>query len=442
MLEHYSKQEWRLQRSDWRRRQKSTAKNSPSPYTSLLSQCFTIPLDQDNPTLIVQPLQLLTDDTPYDFTSQPPVPLQFSSHHLDLLFRFLFPHNRFHWVHPEHFMSFGIHFADINYKWVTFFITQQHWVSVIKLLPNFPAYHFLIPIGLTASLVVQRFSELTHIPTEEIRSRGDFFPSTPPGLCGPAAALALLRKFKLKHFSRTKYFLDRCTNHLYDYSHSGIFEILQYAASLDTLFSADEGEISSSAGGNLSSSHTQSAQELIQRTIIQRNLIRYMTPLAPAEYLSDADIQVFIPQLQHQYVDHHVHILPGPRHSLSPLSQPSNCIIFYTTPHIWQVYLKSDQQLTHCVAHHESDPLPATLFPFYTDLECIQFLLRPHSEGWNGFNLLSHILHGQQTLENTLDLYHQIESYRSLPSHLPLFQAGSLSPYFTPTFSFSALQLA
>ncbi len=190
-------------------------------------------------------------------------------------------------------MSFGIHFADINYKWVTFFITQQHWVSVIKLLPNFPAYHFLIPIGLTASLVVQRFSELTHIPTEEIRSRGDFFPSTPPGLCGPAAALALLRKFKLKHFSRTKYFLDRCTNHLYDYSHSGIFEILQYAASLDTLFSADEGEISSSAGGNLSSSHTQSAQELIQRTIIQRNLIRYMTPLAPAEYLSDADIQNF-----------------------------------------------------------------------------------------------------------------------------------------------------
>ena len=321
----------------------------------------SIDQDTDTSTFYFQPLYPLTDDQPYDFESQPPVPLQFSSHHLDLLFLFLFPHNRFHWVHPEHFMTFGPHFAHINYKWVTCFIAQQHWVPVIKLLPNFPAYHFLIPMGLPASLVAQRFLELTHIPPDELRSRGDFFPSTPPGLCGPAAALALLRKFKHKHFSQTKYLLERGINHVLDYSRYGIFEVLQYAAALDTLFPPDPNDIFSSAGGNLSCSPTQPTQELIQRTLLQRKLSRYMTPLTPNEYLADADIEAFIPLLMRKYKHHHIHVISGPRPFLPPLSQFPDCIVFYTTPHTWQAYHKAHNQITQYVTEPEHDTDPPNL---------------------------------------------------------------------------------
>ena len=398
-----------------------------SPYVSLLFQCFSLLTDADkNPTAFhFIPLHRLADDQPYDFESQPPVPSQFSSHHLDLLFRFLFPHNRFHWVHPEHFMTFGAQFAYVNYKWVTCFIAQQHWIPVIKFLPNFPAYHFLIPRGIPVSLVAQRFLELTNIAPNDFRSRGNFFPSTPPGLCGPAAALALMRKFKFKHFSPTKYLIDQPRNHLLDYSRQGIFEILLYVASLDTLFPADPNDIFSFAGGNPSRCPTLPTQENIQRTLLRRKLIRYMTPLTPNDYLSDADIEMFIPWLMRKYQHHHVYVIPGPRPLLSPLSQYPNCIIFYTTPQAWQIYHKTAYQIIQYVIDPGLDINPQHLFPPWTDLECVQFLLRPHSAGWNGVNLLSYILNGQQTLENSLDLFSQICSYRTLPVHQPFFTAGS-----------------
>ena len=412
---------------------------NPSPYTPLLSTCFSLTIDQDEITFRCSPLLSLTDDQPYDFESQPPVPLQFSSHHLDLLFRFLFPHNRFHWVHPEHFMTYGAHFAHINYKWVTFFIAQQHWVAVYKLLPNFHAYHFLVPVGLPASHVTQRFLELTHIPPDELRSRGDFFPSTPPGLCGPAAALTLLRKFKHKHFSQTKYFLEKSSNHLMDYSRHGIFEVLRYAAALDTLFPPDPNDIFSSAGGNLSCSPTQPTQELIQRTLLRRRLTRYMTPLTPDEYLTNEDIDMFIPFLQEKYQQHSIHIISGPRSFLLPLSQFPDCIVFYTTPHTWQAYQKTQHQIIQYVTEPTHDIDPPNLFPPWTNLECIQFLLRPHSPGWNGFNLLAHLLNGYQTLENTMDLFHQIKSQRTLATYRPLFNAGSSLSNFTNQFIFHPL---
>ena len=401
-----------------------------SPYISLLFQCFSVLIDADqNPTdFFFLPLHRLEDDKPYNFELHPTAPSQFSSHHLDLLFRFLFPHNRFHWVHPEHFMTFGAQFAYVNYKWVTCFIAQQHWIPVIKLLPNFPSYHFLIPRGIPVSLVAQRFLELTNIAANDFRSRGNFFPSTPPGLCGPAAALALMRQFKFRHFSPTKYSVDQPKLHLLDYSRQGIFEILLYVASLDTLFPADPGNIFSFAGGHPSRCPTLPTQENIQRTLLRKKLIQYMTPLTPTNYLSDADIKMFIPGLMQKYWPHDVYVISGPCSLLSPLSQYPNCIIFYTTPQAWQIYHKTTHQIIQYIIDPGFDVNTPHLFPPWTDLECVQFLLRPHSAGWNGINLLSYILNGQQTLEHSLDLFSQISSYRTLPLHQPLFTAGSTSP--------------
>ena len=401
-----------------------------SPYISLLFQCFSVLIDADqNPIdFFFLPLHRLEDDKPYNFELHPTAPSQFSSHHLDLLFRFLFPHNRFHWVHPEHFMTFGAQFAYVNYKWVTCFIAQQHWIPVIKLLPNFPSYHFLIPRGIPVSLVAQRFLELTNIAANDFRSRGNFFPSTPPGLCGPAAALALMRQFKFRHFSPTKYSVDQPKLHLLDYSRQGIFEILLYVASLDTLFPADPGNIFSFAGGHPSRCPTLPTQENIQRTLLRNKLIQYMTPLTPTNYLSDADIKMFIPGLMQKYRHHDVYVISGPCSLLSPLSQYPNCIIFYTTPQAWQIYHKTPHQIIQHIIDPGFDVNTPHLFPPWTDLECVQFLLRPHSAGWNGINLLSYILNGQQTLEHSLDLFSQISSYRTLPLHQPLFTAGSTSP--------------
>ena len=401
-----------------------------SPYISLLFQCFSVLMDADhNPTdIFFLPLHRLEDDKPYNFELHPTAPSQFSSHHLDLLFRFLFPHNRFHWVHPEHFMTFGAQFAYVNYKWVTCFIAQQHWIPVIKLLPNFPSYHFLIPRGIPVSLVAQRFLELTNIATNDFRSRGNFFPSTPPGLCGPAATLALMRQFKFRHFSPTKYSVDQPKLHLLDYSRQGIFEILLYVASLDTLFPADPSDIFSFAGGHLSRCPTLPTQEDIQRTLLRNKLIQYMTPLAPTNYLSDADIKMFIPGLMRKYRHHDVYVISGPCPLLSPLSQYPNCVIFYTTPQAWQIYHKTTHQIIQYIIDPGFDVNTPHLFPPWTDLECVQFLLRPHSTGWNGINLLSYILNGQQTLEHSLDLFSQICSYRTLPLHQPLFTAGSTFP--------------
>ena len=356
-----------------------------------------------------------------------------SSHMLHLIFQSLFPVNDYRWLNPEMFMTNGALCGRLSYPWITLFVVDHHWVIVLKVLADKHVYRILAPHRSNIKQAIQRLSDILGIPIGLIRTFGEFFPTTHPGLCGPAAVLTILKHMRLRYFSKalTPY-TPIC--HRDDFSFSNLYLIRQHSLNLELAVPSERellGFPDTRAGGNMGTID----QEAIQHEQLQRNIFLYLSPLTEELYLTNADIQHLIPHYLRYYDNCHFYITPHVEETslLLPTSHPA--MIFQVYQHRWQVIVYDAEDLI-CITNGSPDSLQHfERITNYSNLRKSCITLRSNTLGWDGYALCSFLLYGQQSLTNTICLYQSVLANRLQFASPYSFRAGfldTLSKNYTP----------
>ena len=352
-----------------------------------------------------------------------------SSYAFHLMFQPFFPCGSFQWVSPEFFMSNGYFCHTRDFLWVSLFIAINHWVPIVRVTVQPPVYLLLVSQGSNVPAIITQLSETLNIPVGLICTLGETFPAIYPGLCGPAAAFALLRRLRRRHFANNiTPFVPICQ--LRDFSFANLYLVRQYTLNLELLqpsLREQNGYLDRRAGGSVLDANPEHTQQLRQLNHLRTLLL----PLPESSYLTDYDIYTLIPQLQIAYPGCSFLILPTVQDlaSISPTWYPLLvfCIVFTR----WCVILL-DHDDSICFTTIRLDP--SVIQPYLPTSLLLRTHLAYHApcgHGWHGYALLSLLLYGQNTPTHMVLLFYQLTYQRLHSSSPPLLSAGNPHRIYT-----------
>ena len=352
-----------------------------------------------------------------------------SSYAFHLMFQPFFPCGSFQWISPEFFMSNGYFCHTRDFLWVSLFIAINHWIPIVRVTVQPPVYLLLVSQGSNVPAIITQLSETLNIPVGLICTLGETFPAIYPGLCGPAAAFALLRRLRRRHFSTNiTPFVPICQ--LRDFSFANIYLVRQYTLNLGLLqpsLREQNGYLDRRAGGLVLDANPEHTQQLRQLNHLRTLLL----PLPESSYLTDYDIYTLIPQLQIAYPGCSFLILPTVQDlaSISPTWYPLIvfCIVFTR----WCVILL-DHDDSICFTTTRLDP--SVIQPYLPTSLLLRTHLAYHApcgQGWHGYALLSLLLYGQNTPTHMVLLFYQLTYQRRHSPSPPLLSAGNPNRTYT-----------